>query len=210
MHIVLDANIIVREGFGNNLQFRTLISTLEVSGHNLYVPKLVIEEVVAEFERVFEEGTRGFRILSRRLRITLPASVDALDKESESAQFRGRLVAQFDVPNCTILDYPETSHEELVRRATARERPFNEKGTGYRDALIWESVLELATDVDSEVVLLSNDNDFRGGGSGLHNDLVSQLDSRGLSRDRVILIRSLKNFMDTYVRPTPQQEVQPE
>lgn len=210
MHIVPDANIIITEGFGNSLQFQTLLSTLEVSGHNIYVPKLVIEEVVAEFERVFEEGVRGLRILSRRLRIDLPASVETLDKGTESTQFRSRLETQFDVPNCAILDYPSISHEELVIRAATRTKPFDERGSGYRDALIWETVLNLATEVNSEVAFISDDNDFRNRSGELHSELVRQLDRRGLPRDRVILVRSLKNFMDTYMRPTPQEEVQPE
>ena len=199
MHIVVDANIIIAEGFGNNHRFQTLLSTLEVSGYNLYVPSLVVEEVVAKFGRVFDEGVQGIRILSRRLRIDLPASVYALDRESESSQFRSKLLAQFNAPNCTILDYPETPHEELVRRATAREKPFDENGTGYRDALIWESVLDLAGNVDSEVILLSNDDDFHSSGGGLHNDLIRQIEERGLSRDRVILFRALDAFF-TYIR----------
>lgn len=201
MHIIPDANIIIKEGFGNNRRFQTLLSTLEVSGNHLYVPSLVVEEVVAEFGRVFDEGVRGIRILSRRLRIDLPASVDALDRQSESAQFRNRLLAQFNAPNCTILGYPETSHEDLVMRATAREKPFDQNGTGYRDALIWESVLDLVDNVDSEVVLLSNDDDFHGSGGRLHSDLIRQLEGRGLSGDSVILFRALDIFFN-YIRPS--------
>ncbi len=206
MHIVLDANIIIAEGYGDSDQFQILLSNLDNLHHRLYVPQSVIEEVVAKFERDYDEDTREIsrrmRNLSWRLNRRLPSPIDGLDGENESTLFRRRLEERFSGSNCMILGYPDISHEELVRRASARVKPFNEEGAGYRDTLIWESVLGLAAEVDSDVILLSNDRDFRRKRGGLHSDLVSQLRSHGLPRNKVKLVSSLRDFVATYIRPS--------
>ena len=200
VHIVVDANIIIGTGYGSNHQFRELLSTLEDLPHDLCIPKVVIEEVIGKFSRDFDDDAREIRSrlrdLSRRLGKDLSSTVNDLDKANEVSSFRERLEAQFD----RILDYPDTRHELLVRRATTRIRPFDEEGDGYRDALIWETVLILAEEDDSseddaKVVLISNDNDFRNQKRELHNDLSSQIEERGLSLDRVILFSTLGEFI---------------
>ena len=206
MHIVPDANIIIAEGYGDSEQFRTLLSGLDRLQYTLYVPKSVFEEVVAKLERDFDEDTREIRRrirnLSWRLDRGLSSPIDGLDKEHEVALFRRRMEARFSTSNRRILEYPDISHEELVKRAATRIRPFNESGAGYRDALIWEVVLNLAESVDSQVALISGDNDFRSRRGELHSDLVDELASRGLPRDKVILVGSVRNFVDAYIEPS--------
>ena len=211
MHIIPDANIIIAEGYGDSEQFRMLLSGLERLQYNLYVSKPVFEEVVAKFVRDFDEDTREIRRrirnLSWRLDRGLPSPIDGLDKENEVALFRRRLEARFSASNRRILEYPDISHEELVKRAAMRVRPFNESGAGYRDALIWEVVLNLAESVDSQVALISSDNDFRNRRGELHSDLVDELASRGLPRDKVILASSVTNFSRTHIDPHIQEGI---
>ena len=206
MHIVVDANVIIAEGYGDSEPFRILLATLETLDHNLYVPRPVLEEVVAKFDREFDEDTREIRRktrnLSWRLNRILSSSIDGLDRENETTLFRRRLEERFSASNCMILEYPDISHEELVRRAAARIKPFNEEGSGYRDTLIWETVINLAARVDPEVIFVSDDRDFRNKQKELHSDLVSQLSSRGLPRDKVKLASSLRDFVATYIRPS--------
>ena len=211
MHIVSDANIIIVEGYGDSEHFRTLLSGLDRLQYNFYVPKSVFEEIVAKFERDFDEDTREIRRrirnLSWRLDRRLSSPIEGLDKENEVALFRRRMEARFSASNRRILEYPDISHEELVRRAAARIRPFSESGAGYRDALIWETVLNLAESVDSQVALISSDNDFRNRSGELHSDLVNELASRGLPQDKVILASSVTNFSETYIDPHFQEGI---
>ena len=88
-----------------------------------------------------------------------------------------------------------------LRRRLHGKKPFNEKGSGYRDALIWESVLELAARVEGNVVLVSPDTDFRDGQSNLHGDLIEDLVDLNLSLDKITLATSLSTLVDKYVRP---------
>lgn len=109
---------------------------------------------MGKFSRDFDEDAREIRrrmrdlseLLGKDLSSTVNNVGEALDKTNEVTSFRERLEAQFD----RILDYPDTQHEVLVSRAVTRIKPFDEEGEGYRDAMIWETVLELASEVDTK------------------------------------------------------------
>jgi PIN domain len=97
---------------------------------------------------------------------------------------------------------PNTDVPTLLERSVAERRPFQSKGRGFRDALIWETVLELA--VDDEVALVTDNwKDFaKGDNNALHSDLKEDLTNRGLPEDRVQLVRSLEAFISVQVPTT--------
>src|SRR5258708_39963722 len=78
--------------------------------------------------------------------------------------------------------YPQTSHHIVARRALAHRKPFDANGrVGYRDTLIWESILEIAKESDGEqiVFITGNSEDF-GKSNQLHPDLIADL--QGISK----------------------------
>ena len=127
--------------------------------------------------------------------------MEGFDSKEETKAFRERLRNRLGMTESLILDYPDTLHETLVKRATSRKRPFDDNGSGYRDALIWESVLELAKQVKGPIVLVTKDKDFREGSSNLHGDLIKDLERLGLPEDKVILATDLAGLVDQHVRP---------
>ena len=210
MFIVIDSNMIIGEGYGNSAQFRFLLDTLNVLQNKLCVPRVVLEEVVAHFgrayDRDYQKAVAGIDKLSRLLGRALPSPKDAIDNRSESASLRRRLEKQFESVDCRILDYPDTPHEALVKRATARRKPYKQNGKGYRDSLIWESTLSLATEVDAQIVLLSeNIEDFSDGKGRLHPELIEDMVDRNLSECKIILISSMSEFMDNRLVPVLQE-----
>ena len=208
MHIVLDANIIIAEGFGNSARFRLLLSTLGILQHTLYIPKPVIEEVVPKFAVKFDEALdeikKGSRNLYRLLAVDVQTPTESFpDRYEESTALRRRLEGHFHNSRCTILDYPNTTHENLAMRAIARRKPFKNNGVGYLDTLIWETTLNLALSVDGQVTLLSNNkSDFGDDQGDLHADLIEELTDQELSSNKVILVLSLADFINRYVLPT--------
>jgi hypothetical protein len=55
-----------------------------------------------------------------------------------------------------ILPFPRITHEAVVKRALQRRQPFDPEGKdGYRDTLLWESLIELTA--NDEVVFASRD-----------------------------------------------------
>ena len=204
-HFVLDANTVIAEQYGASAHMRALLSASSAVGFQVHLPKVVLEEIAAKYERELsknaKEAGKSLSNLSRLLGRSIDSSVEGFDSKEETKAFRERLRYRLGMTESRILDYPDTLHETLVKRATSRKRPFDDNGSGYRDALIWESVLELAKQVTGPIVLVTKDKDFREGSGNLHRDLIKDLDRLGLPEDKVILATDLAGLVDQHVRP---------
>ncbi|VTR75475.1 PIN domain-containing protein [Cellulomonas hominis] len=80
-----------------------------------------------------------------------------------------------------VAPIPSVDHVELVKRDLARRKPFDNGGKGYRDALIWSTVVEVARglDVDDHLIFVTNNTqDFVDSGS-LSADLLRDLPAGG-------------------------------
>ena len=197
MHLVFDANVLYSEGFASSHLFRFLATLAPSLGHKFYVPAVVIDELTAKLKREIQEEVNG---PLRKWGIKLGKSLKPqLDPQEEAEVLRTKL------HECEmVLEYPRISHEDLAKRAINRTKPFKENDTGYRDSLIWESVVELAATIKDpdEVALMSSDKVFRGSKGGLAGELKDDLKRRGISPDKVILVRSVSEFIDAHIRPT--------
>lgn len=205
MHFVLDANVLFDEGFGNSARLKTLLSASSAVGYKVYVPETALVENSANYARELDskirEARKPLKRLSWMLGRDLNTHADGIDIESETELMRSSFKYQLKTAEAIILEYPKTPHEILVKSATSRRRPFDNNGSGYRDALIWQSVLELANRVEGNIVLVSNDKDFRGSSNDLHDDLIEDLENLRLPKDKVVLVTRLPDLVDEHVRP---------
>ena len=204
MHFVVDANIIIAEDFGRSVRFRTLLAASTTLGYKVYVPRLAITETVAKFSREFGKEFKSARSilgqLSKLLGVRFETGIAHLDQEAETAAFENALVAKLNYHQVTQLHYPDISHADVVRRAVSRKRPFDQNGSGYRDTLIWLSALNLASQTDGKIILVSKDEDF-GKSDVLHSDLINDLVEAGHAKEKVALSSSLSNIIDEDIRP---------
>ena len=205
MHFVLDANTVIAEQFGASAHLSALLSASSAVGYKVYLPKTALEEIAAKYDRdvghCAQEASKNLSSLSRLLGRPLYSPVGEFDSKEATKSFQDRLLTQLKAAESVILDYPSTPHDILVKRATLRKRPFDENGSGYRDALIWETVLELATQVEEPIVLVSKDKDFQDAAGKLHGDLIKDLESLKLPTDKVTLATNVADLVDQHVRP---------
>jgi hypothetical protein len=105
-----------------------------------------------------------------------------------------------------VLAAPDVPHMDVVSRSVARRRPCDEKGDGYRDTLIWFSVLLAAREHPDEVVLLvTNDSDFMDDDrQGFHADLVDDL-SQINATARVRLVQVLADVVLELAGSAPER-----
>ncbi len=100
-----------------------------------------------------------------------------------------------------ILPLPAVTHEAVLERALSGRRPFDQDGrTGYRDALIWHTVLELAQ-TTTNVVLVSNDGDFADSTGELLaslRDETSAAHSTSNDAPRVALCKDLRQLIGEF------------
>ena len=210
MHIVLDANAIIGDGFGDGFATRELLSRAETLGYHLYIPQVVLDEVVEHVSKhlasKIDSVADDLRTISGWLGRELDSPVKDIDHSKEAELFRERLTTTFAAASGKIPGYPKRSHEEIARRAIQRIRPFNDKGSGYRDTLIWLTILELAYQAEDKIILVTNDNDFRHHkqSNDLHHDLIDDLEGLENPTEKVILTRSISDLMKQHIHPSVQ------
>ena len=204
MHIVLDASAIISENYGRSTQFRTLLLASTALDYRVCVPNVAMTETVAKFSRDFDRDfnltRRELGKLAKLLDRRLDPAIADLALEVERETFESSLVASLNYVDATFLEYPTTAHQEVAHRAVSRKRPFNDKGSGYRDTLIWLSALDLARQTEGQIILLTEDGDF-GNDEGLHKDLIDDLVREGHQEDKIRLFRSLSEVIDQHIRP---------
>jgi len=115
------------------------------------------------------------------------------------SDFLQRLLRQKGIK---ILDYPGVTHQEMIQRFYDYHKPLgkhkdkrDKDDAGYKDALIWESTLDLLGEGFTEIVLVSgNVEDFGDADTRkLHKELIDDLVSHGHSENSVQYADSLKD-----------------
>ena len=209
MHIILDANALIDEGYGDSSRAHELLSIAGPLGFQVHVPKVVLEELVGHYSRRLEKAISAMSghiaDLAWLVDRELDYPIDESYGHNESKLFRDRLLARFAAANVNNSNYPTNTHEEVVKRATSRRRPFDDKGSGYRDTLIWFNILELAGELDGRIYLVARDKDFRDNSGNLHDDLMDDLTTNKQSKDRIVLVSSIKELMEQHIHPNVQQ-----
>ena len=169
----------------------------------LYLPEVVLSELKAH--AAIEARTAATRYAQdvRTLR-QLGELQGAPDPVALTAAYPARLdrrVAEF---GATVVPIPDITHRELLERALFRRKPFGEKkDTGYKDTLIWLTVLQVAREQGAPVAFVTSDGDFRDGDQlalGLRDDLANA----GLPPDGVQLYRTFSDFIDAKVPNVPE------
>ncbi|MDE2902431.1 MAG: PIN domain-containing protein [Chloroflexota bacterium] len=204
MYVVLDSNIIISANYGNSAMMQFCLSISKVLDYSVIAPPIVIDEVVAKY-RVKIESERDRISQSRRNLSTLlrsPQSLPSLSIDIDQAvnEYRQHIEKTFSLRKWPRLRYPTLSHREVVARAVNRRRPFYENGSGYRDTLIWLSIIQWMPAVDDQVILITSDKAFGEKDGTLHADLASDLGEIDRSEEDVVLLKSLPAFVKKYVR----------
>lgn len=154
--VVLDTNELQQDWLCTSLRYQVIRHAEFHPPMQFLVPALVVEELVANHARAVDEALTRHADTQRRLR---RLGLDAVCSSS-GFDYRALLLSRFDeLLGITVLDWPDTPHDWLVARSTARTPPFDAKGGGYRDSLIWWDVLALARR-GKDVALVTHDSVF--------------------------------------------------
>ncbi len=138
------------------------------------VPEVVIMEAVRQHaKRVTTAKNESIKKVAEGLRdlkqlVAVPdLDFAAIRQEVASAaeSYERTLRARLARADVEVKPLPRIAHERLLGWDMSGRQPFHESGTGYRDALIWATVLEVADSLrDEEPVLFVSGNrrDFYG------------------------------------------------
>jgi hypothetical protein len=218
--LVLDATELRKDWLCAGLKFQLLGRMIHQTSISVYVPASVLEEVVAHHGRATEEASKKLETVAKELG---SLGLGAVRMESVEFDYREYLAERFDeVLAITVLPWPHISHRELVARVVSRTPPFDQRGSGYRDSIVWASAVELARS-GQDVVLVSEDKIFAGqdgklaqslkaeiaetrGGIELVRDLggwlLAQLPWRSANLGEAVAVSRDQEFWEFYISPT--------
>jgi hypothetical protein len=148
------------------------------------VPELVIREVIGRFSDELRKRKDDVAKSAESLRRLIaspsePMEVPITESVREYESFLRQTLAASKVE---IVPLPKIDVSDIADRAIYRRRPFDEKGSGFRDSLVWTNFTDcLAESPTARAVLVSNDSKafFDGDKSGLHADLVAEVRKGG-------------------------------
>lgn len=206
MRIVLDSSVIIEGDW--NLEHnaaRALLGACERGEVELCVPRVVLDEIRNAYEEREArklQTLNGARAALRRMRGPRAGVGELEGKVTPRPGYLRYLRRAITEAGGRILEYPDVAHQQLLERALQRRAPFDKAGQrGYRDALIWHNVIELAG--SGKVVFATNDGDFRSDKTpdDLHPHLLAELQERSIGAERVTLARSLKEVVERVIEP---------
>ena len=208
MFIVFDTTETFNDLRLEGTNFRMLKAYLSKTSSTLAIPKIVIEETVNHFrERLRKDVEAAASSLKSIRKLTGKDQVEApviVDQEEEVTHYRQHLNSQIKNLHGKVLGFEKVDIGELVQRSLQRRKPFDGEGRkGFRDAVIWETILRelLAMNSGATVALITkNTNDFANERE-LHGSLVEDCVRLGRSSDCVKLFDGLHMFIQEEVKP---------
>lgn len=181
MQVLLDTAVLLEDLSLRSATLGVLISARERLSLDVVVSAVSLDEAsqhrIRDIRSAFASACDSVDALTRLSGLPKVATpVPSTDVESAIASVRPRLLARLTELKVTVLPYPAVSHEQIVARIGDRRIPFRKDERGYRDYLIWRSLLERIASPNTIAVITPNWRDFASG-EDLAKDLTVELPS---------------------------------
>lgn len=204
-HIIIDTNVIHLDFKLNKARIVTLCNTSTILGHEIFIPEVVIDEIVKQYDEKAEEYINSFNKALKKLSdlSTSPITQTPIDAKGFMSNYRNELNNRIKQLGIGIIPYPNTGHKIMVARELGKKKPFKDSTKGYRDALIWDSVMEHTQKYSSNcgiIFLTANSKDFADKDKkDLHTDLIADCISNGIPTTSIRLVTDIQNFIDNEI-----------
>lgn len=200
MKIFIDTNIFFNNWMLRGAHFQLLSNYIKNTGNQLIIPEVVNKEVENKFKVEFGKIKNEIINLASKVGQFTQSSfeIDMKQLPAEEYDFKNILLSYY--PNTEIITIDNVDNKILVEKAIHGKRPFRESEKGYRDAVIWHSLINYIKDneIDDEIALITcNSNDFfvkDGENFKLHKDLEEDLYALVIGNTFTIH-NSLKSFI---------------
>lgn len=195
LKIILDTNVIQEDFLMKSGRFELLLDYARKTDSQVILPRLVLEELAANYER--ELASRFAKLLRAKDQlhgITLDHTVPHVDLDisAEVAKYIEHVRARLEVSESDIAEYKEAHLRDAITRGLRRQRPCTDRGEEIRDAVLWNIVLDLAAMTKERVAFISkNTAQFTDDKVLLHPDLLAEVGDKAV---RIDYYPSLEEF----------------
>ncbi|WDF69717.1 PIN domain-containing protein [Sphingobacterium oryzagri] len=201
MLIYIDTNIFFGQWLLDSANFSYFFNFIENEGHTLLLSEVVIDETDQLRKREWESAKSSLMKNIKSLDILCGEKLElSTKKEWDHYSLKSLIVDKLEPSNIHFVSYDNVPQKELVNRAILQKRPFREKEKGYRDSVIWLSLLNHLSinNVTEDVAFISaNVNDFLNiEKKEFHNDLLDDISEKEI-KYKIVPFVSLSSFIDT-------------
>ncbi|WP_424446708.1 PIN domain-containing protein [Microbacterium sp. CH-015] len=204
--VVLDANSIHSDPWLAGDPGKKLLDLAAAGSCVVIYPEVVIDELLRQrreaAQRAHDQAAKGISDMGK-------AGIDVSQTSSDLEASFEKIGSDLDSAFQALLDrdgvrsepVPNVPLEDIIERDLARRRPFKEVelgqkpvSVGFRDTVIWETVREVVDPARGydRVLFVTADKGFLSDDSkSLHQDLLDDLDERGVDRSRVVSVKNV-------------------
>ncbi len=173
-HIILDTTNLFTENLkllDFNNPTKDFFEFINKSGHSknifVYVPELVKMEIIEQNCKFFDETKVAIQSNLKKIHNEVDEVLVDLKKLNEYA-FRARIIKKFTENlskyKLQEIPIPNIDTKQILNRLFTGLSPFQitkGKENGFKDTILWLSILDWAKDVTGEIIFISNNtNDF--------------------------------------------------
>lgn len=200
MNIIIDTNILRKDFLFQSEHYKLFCEFIKRSKSNLFLSKVVFDEACYLYKKEIEIKKKNFqKVLTDIFYFGNDNSGCSITHfmEKINPDYERKLYDIF-LYHWEILGYEEVDISELVRRAIQRIRPFSNNGEGFRDAMIWLSIINfLKKEKNNKTVFISNDKKafVNGDNQELHPTLKNDLAINNLE---LLFCNSIEEFVNKY------------
>jgi hypothetical protein len=177
MYIFIDSNVYFENYFLDSANFQLLINFLNNTNGYLLISEIVRAEVQNHQETKSKEAFENLKKAIKNYNQLHTEKCDArIDIINNDYDFETVLVEKIN--NARFIPFNKVEHSVVVNRAVKKIRPFKEQDKGYRDTMIWLSLLIYlkANNIDELVFINTNSTDFyKSNSTGFLDELLEDI-----------------------------------
>jgi PIN domain-containing protein len=204
MHIILDSNIYSADYRMKGVAFQSLFEYMRRTESQLVLPRVIREEVVADYGRRLKKDAKELEEVWRRYHhLDLSDTVPQFQKphgRRRMRELRQKLMKPMDgfVPTY-VPEIAGAFIQEAFMRGVHRIKPANDNGEELRDVILWLWALAYSDAANTEVVFISNDGGFWASDVEPHPVINRDVQSKN---GRFHIFRSIQDFLKAHA-PAP-------
>lgn len=211
MIVVLDSNAMMADPHLAGVAWKVLAHKAQSDNIRIAISEVTFEEVAAGHSRLIAEKSAALvGWVDKNLgRLKLSHLADEMHSaiQSEARGYRQVLELRLKLVPIDLLPMPEVDHAILVRRAADRVPPCDNRGDGYRDTLIWFTLLDLLrNNPEDGVIFVTADSDFLDGTGELHESLLEELLQQQIPRSRLETVPTVQHAALRVMQQNPSDD----
>lgn len=200
--LFIDSNIFIADFKMKSPAFKILFDVLPKTDIQLCVSHVVMLEVTNKYKERIKEIYDEIISLNKKITkfdVDLGINLDRKKIHEKSIEYINFFKSTIQ-SNGTIYPIPEISHFDIINRELSRQKPFKPNGAGYRDYLIWQSILLDLIKYKNEVHFISNNiQDFMQNGE-IAIDLQMDLEENNIPIDLLKIYNSLEEYNEIHTK----------